>query len=593
MQVVSHSLTHRGPSASRTRARWQPYASIQPPSLRTPSSACLHTPASSSTVSTPAPALHSSICESDLSKPLPPTRSSSHILSQPSKDIRDVHKHKYVTGLVGECTEPFPRNLALAPAPEASFTQTRTLSTLDAAVRSLCEIWSPHDIPTVFLIQSGSTMLPISHNNILSLNGSSNSNVINTLAQQLPSPPITPPYLPSTAPPHVSIAPRSLSRAATHVDLSSPEQARGNAAPLKSFVHEVLRRSRTSCSVLQTALCYIEALRSKVPELVQQEQSGEGIRGEVDQGARVVSTDDPCLQESPNEVDIDEIIDPVHFASSETQWDEAPPTVRMLDDTLLVMPDVAARCEVENKSRTLSEDLPSLPPLPSPLLCPRRAFLASLILASKFMQDKCYSNRAWAKLAGLPAREIGRCERALGEALEWRLWVGKMPAYGVLSRSQSAGELFTSRASNGSTAPSDVRRCSTQPAHAFSLSSMATMHGNPATSTSTKIQGPWMPTPEATAFEYSPTPTLSVSPTTTDGSSDSLNEERTVQMTFVDHVPDPDGLKETIPVVVPALAYAYAGEGGISRAWSGFAWNATGPGSGWVRGDADSLPAQY
>ncbi|KAF5313787.1 hypothetical protein D9619_013705 [Psilocybe cf. subviscida] len=55
--------------------------------------------------------------------------------------------------------------------------------------------------------------------------------------------------------------------------------------------------------------------------------------------------------------------------------------------------------------------------LPSPLLCPRRAFLASLILASKFFQDKCYSNRAWAKLSGLPAREIGRCERALGEAL--------------------------------------------------------------------------------------------------------------------------------------------------------------------------------
>ncbi|TEB17658.1 hypothetical protein FA13DRAFT_702152 [Coprinellus micaceus] len=51
--------------------------------------------------------------------------------------------------------------------------------------------------------------------------------------------------------------------------------------------------------------------------------------------------------------------------------------------------------------------------LPSPLLCPRRAFLAALILASKFTQDKCYSNRAWAKLSGLPPREIGRCERAL------------------------------------------------------------------------------------------------------------------------------------------------------------------------------------
>jgi len=66
--------------------------------------------------------------------------------------------------------------------------------------------------------------------------------------------------------------------------------------------------------------------------------------------------------------------------------------------------------------------------LPSPLLCPRRAFLAALILASKFSQDKCYSNRAWAKLSGLPPREIGRCERALGQALDWRLWVGKNPA---------------------------------------------------------------------------------------------------------------------------------------------------------------------
>lgn len=41
------------------------------------------------------------------------------------------------------------------------------------------------------------------------------------------------------------------------------------------------------------------------------------------------------------------------------------------------------------------------------------------------MQDRSYSNKAWAKLAGLAPREIGRCERALGEALEWRLWVGK------------------------------------------------------------------------------------------------------------------------------------------------------------------------
>lgn len=118
MQAVSHSLAHRSSSASRTRARWQPYASIQPSSMRTPSGAYLHTPASSSsTVSTPAPALHTSICESDLTKPLPPARSSSLILSQPSKDI---HKHKYASGLVGEWTAPFTRSPAVSPIWETS-----------------------------------------------------------------------------------------------------------------------------------------------------------------------------------------------------------------------------------------------------------------------------------------------------------------------------------------------------------------------------------------------------------------------------------------------------------------------------------------
>ncbi|KAJ7291325.1 hypothetical protein C8J57DRAFT_1704964 [Mycena rebaudengoi] len=35
----------------------------------------------------------------------------------------------------------------------------------------------------------------------------------------------------------------------------------------------------------------------------------------------------------------------------------------------------------------------------------------------QFTQDKCYSNCAWAKLSGLPARDIGRCEHALGDTV--------------------------------------------------------------------------------------------------------------------------------------------------------------------------------
>lgn len=75
--------------------------------------------------------------------------------------------------------------------------------------------------------------------------------------------------------------------------------------------------------------------------------------------------------------------------------------------------------------------------LPSPLLCPRRVFLAAIILASKFVEDICVTNRQWAKLAGLPAWEVGRCERAVGEALDWRLWIPSPSV--VASRLEEAG----------------------------------------------------------------------------------------------------------------------------------------------------------
>src|SRR6266576_1865384 len=41
--------------------------------------------------------LQPSICKTDLTKPLPPACSNSHIPLQPSKDIRNIYKHKYVT----------------------------------------------------------------------------------------------------------------------------------------------------------------------------------------------------------------------------------------------------------------------------------------------------------------------------------------------------------------------------------------------------------------------------------------------------------------------------------------------------------------
>ncbi|KDN36067.1 hypothetical protein RSAG8_11089, partial [Rhizoctonia solani AG-8 WAC10335] len=75
---------------------------------------------------------------------------------------------------------------------------------------------------------------------------------------------------------------------------------------------------------------------------------------------------------------------------------------------------------------------------PSPLIDPHCTFLALLVLASKFPLDKAFSNKAWAKLSGLEALEVGKCERALGSALNWRLWVGREVSceFGLLTTEQ-------------------------------------------------------------------------------------------------------------------------------------------------------------
>ena len=308
---------------------------------------------------------------------------------------------------------------------------------------------------------------------------------------------------------------------------------------MKGFVHEVLRRSRTSGTVLQTALCYLEAIRSKIPDLVRKEKqassspvaSGDdlisepevGFVCELDLGSPALSTDTASSDGLLATVRIDPISYEVDAPSS-----------------------IEPRLDVDgvpvHKRGTDHTSLPPLPPLPSPLLCPRRTFLASLILASKFMQDRCYSNRAWAKLSGLPPREIGRCERALGEALEWRLWVGKLPA----------AQTASGRALNKSKSESDIRF----PGH--SSMAHATTETEPSLATGRKVPylrrsatlpsgSVYMDGPRAnaahntspTAYSSSPsTPGLSYSPTPTESSLG----DRTVQMnTFMDVSTPPPG----------------------------------------------------
>ncbi|KAL4924736.1 putative G1/S-specific cyclin Pcl5 [Aspergillus undulatus] len=109
--------------------------------------------------------------------------------------------------------------------------------------------------------------------------------------------------------------------------------------PLRTFIQETLRRSRTSYSTLQVALYYLIKIKSHVPSLEQpQDQS------------------------------------------------RAKPVCRAMQ-------------------------------------CGRRMFLAALILASKYLQDRNYSARAWSKISGLPTLEINQNELMFLEAVDWKLHI--------------------------------------------------------------------------------------------------------------------------------------------------------------------------
>lgn len=109
--------------------------------------------------------------------------------------------------------------------------------------------------------------------------------------------------------------------------------------PLRHFIQETLRRSRTSYSTLQVALYYLIKIRPHVPN---------------------------------------------HDFTMEQPCDRS---------------------------------------VPRAMQCGRRMFLAALILASKYLQDRNYSARAWSKISGLKTCEINQNEMMFLQAVDWKLHV--------------------------------------------------------------------------------------------------------------------------------------------------------------------------
>ncbi|KAK5115036.1 hypothetical protein LTR62_001733 [Meristemomyces frigidus] len=59
------------------------------------------------------------------------------------------------------------------------------------------------------------------------------------------------------------------------------------------------------------------------------------------------------------------------------------------------------------------------------LMCGRRMFLSALILASKYLQDRNYSAKAWSKMSGLPVKEINANERTYLDRIHWKLHIAE------------------------------------------------------------------------------------------------------------------------------------------------------------------------
>lgn len=135
-----------------------------------------------------------------------------------------------------------------------------------------------------------------------------------------------------------------------------------SALPLQVFVRETLRRGRASCSTLQAALLYCVRLGDAAKQSAQH-----------------------TLKESTRAVGV----------SVSVETDAASPMLGMSKEELCL------------------------------IRCPRRMFLASIMVASKFVQDRTYSNRAWSKISGLPVKDLGKLERALLKAIDYRLVISE------------------------------------------------------------------------------------------------------------------------------------------------------------------------
>lgn len=168
---------------------------------------------------------------------------------------------------------------------------------------------------------------------------------------------------------------------------TQPDHDSNAVLPLGLYVKELLRRSRTTLSALQVALYYLHRARNDFRAIVQADSHGATASGT---SALSQAYAGPPLVPIPvasdgEDSEIEDLLD--------MDTEGAPKRAKPAETTV------------------------------NPALCGRRMFLAALIAATKTIEDRTFSNKAWAKISGLPIQEINANELAFLRVLDHQLFV--------------------------------------------------------------------------------------------------------------------------------------------------------------------------
>lgn len=124
------------------------------------------------------------------------------------------------------------------------------------------------------------------------------------------------------------------------------------------------------------------------------------------------------------------------------------------------------------------------------MCCGRRMFLASLMVASKYIHDKSYRNKAWAEASGLTCAEINASELAFLQMIDYRLYVSKTTFekwYDMLNQrlKQRKQHLSLNSTTTNSTtitrllAPNPIKKTSMKPTATATMAGKAMMTNSP------------------------------------------------------------------------------------------------------------------